>query len=717
MLLPVIIFGGGVVVGSISTHQLIHTAHPTPPDSEKISKPKWHQRFRNKLRHLSSNKTRDEQLYEMSMNVEIDTIEELTPAQKRVYQDLSLSLVATGMATVGLFIFPILLPLTAPLIIYIWRDVYIGAYQALIREKRITSDLIHALTAGAALIFGFFFAASLVSAIFGLSRLLLLKTQDQSRSTLLDVFALQSSLVWVIRDDTEIEVSIDNLERGDIVVVHAGEVIPVDGIIVDGIASVDQRILTGEAQPAEKEVGDSVFASTALLAGRIEINVQKTGAETTSAQIVEILNQTVDYRTTVTTRSEELQDRIAVPILIFSGLALATVGGAGALAVLNSNMLLSIMIVSPLSTLNFLNKASQHGILVKDGQALEMLAKVDTVVFDKTGTLTQEIPHVARLHVYDNISEAELLIYAAAAEYRQNHPVAKAILQAANDRKLNLPDIDAGDYKVGYGIKVTINAQVVRVGSVRFMEMEAIEIPSMLQDTMATCQKLGASLVMVALNNVVIGALELHPTIRPEVKTVIQALRQLGVQSMHLISGDHEVPTRTMADALGLDNYSAEVLPSQKATIMAQMQEEGRTVCYVGDGINDSIALKQANVSVSLRGASTVATDTAQVILMDENLEQLSHLFEIARDYNRNLTQCLTIAAIPGLLNIYGAFFLNFGLISSVICNQIGMWIGIGNALRPTFAQHDANHISENQIETKPKVSSAKTLTFTQANQ
>jgi Cu2+-exporting ATPase len=699
---PLIAFAGGVAIGGLIVvrprhhSQLMAALEPLQPPL----RPSRYQRLRDKLRHPFANTVRQQQLQAMASVSDKAEQTIFNPVEQRLYQDLKLSLLATGMATLGLFTFPILLPLTAPIVVYIWREVYVGAYRALVKERRITADIVHALTQGMALAVGFFFAASLISAIFGMSRLLLLRTRDQSRSALLDIFTLQNPKVWLNRNGVEVEVLIDDLARDDIVVVHAGEVIPVDGVVVAGIASVDQRILTGEAQPAEKEVGDEVFASTTLLTGKVQIRVIKTGAETTSAQIVAILNRTVDYRTAVMTRSEQLQDRIALPVLALSGLALATVGFPGALAVLNSNMLLSFMIVSPLSTLSFLNMASRHGVLVKDGRALELLADVDTVVFDKTGTLTQEIPHVAQIYVCGEYGENTVLTYAAAAEHRQRHPVAKAILQAAAERDLALPAIDAADYKVGYGIKVNLNGNVVRVGSTRFMDLEAITMPPAIQTAMATGHDYGASFVMVAVDDKLVGALELHPTIRPETQTVIQQLRQLGVQSMHIISGDHEAPTRAMAEGLGLYSYSAEVLPSQKAAIIAQMQEEGRRICYVGDGINDSIALKQANVSVSLRGASTVATDTAQVILMDEDLEQLVHLFTVAKGFNRNLTQCLTIAAIPGLLNIYGAFFLHFGLISSVICNQIGMWSGIENATRPLLAQRRADRRAALQLET-----------------
>ncbi|MCB0187928.1 MAG: hypothetical protein KDE31_26855, partial [Caldilineaceae bacterium] len=266
---PIVAFAGGAVTGSIIALRprrqkaFVTRLHPTAP----MTPPSRFQRLVHRLRHPFADDARRQQLHAMASSAvdkKANEQQKRTPAEQRVYQDLQLSLVATGMATLGLFTFPILLPLSAPLVIYIWREVYVGAYRALVKERRISADIVHALTQGVALAVGFFFAASLISAIFGVSRLLLLRTRDQSRSTLLDIFTLQSPMAWMIRDGVEVEVLIDDLERDDIVVVHAGEVIPVDGVVVEGIASVDQRILTGEAQPAEKEVGDEVFASTTL---------------------------------------------------------------------------------------------------------------------------------------------------------------------------------------------------------------------------------------------------------------------------------------------------------------------------------------------------------------------------------------------------------------------------------------------------------------------
>jgi len=264
--------------------------------------------------------------------------------------------------------------------------------------------------------------------------------------------------------------------------------------------------------------------------------------------------------------------------------------------------------------------ASEQSILIKDGRALELLSQVDTVVFDKTGTLTQEQPHVGKIYTLQDYQENDLLKYAAAAEYKQKHPVAKAIIQAAHERELNLPEIDEAKYEIGYGIKVTISNQLIRVGSVRFMEMEEIAIPKKIRKILSSCHEFGYSLVMVAIDNQLAGAIELHATIRPEAKSIIKGLRQRNM-SLYIISGDNEKPTQRLAEELGIDNYFADTLPENKATLIQQLIDAGKVVCFVGDGINDSIALKKAHVSISLKGASTVATDTAQIVLMDASLK------------------------------------------------------------------------------------------------
>jgi P-type E1-E2 ATPase len=379
--------------------------------------------------------------------------------------------------------------------------------------------------------------------------------------------------------DSNYSTALDDLKTGDIIVINAGEVIPVDGSVIKGTALVDQHILTGESQPAEKEIDSQIFASTVVLSGRIWVKVEKSGKETAVEKIAEILNNTAQYKMSAQSRGEKLADDIALPTLMLAGVTVLVSGVSGALAILYSYLGDGIRIVAPISTLNFLKVASKNGILIKDGRTLEELRRVNTVVFDKTGTLTQEQPHIGKIYTLNDYGENELLTYAAASEYKQSHPIAKAILQEADKRELKLPTIDDANYEIGYGIKVTINNKLIRVGSSRFMEMEGIAISETMINIMAYCHEHGYSLIMIAIGSQVMGAIELHATIRPEVKTIIKQLQQRHF-AMYIISGDHVGPTRQLAEELEIDHYFAEVLPENKAKIIENILAVKKSVMY-----------------------------------------------------------------------------------------------------------------------------------------
>ena len=348
--------------------------------------------------------------------------------------------------------------------------------------------------------------------------------------------------------------------------------------------------------------------------------------------------------------------------------------------------------------MNYLSIASRHNILIKDGRVLERLKTVDTIVFDKTGTLTLEQPHVAQLHVIQaGLTENELLIYAATAEYRQPHPVAQAILSEAKQRNLSLMAIDEASYEVGYGIKVWIREKQIRVGSSRFIIQEGLTIPAQMETVLNRCQTQGFALILVAIDEQVVGAVELHATIRPEAKRVIEDLRKRDL-SLVIISGDQTEPTQKLASELGIDSYFANTLPENKAQIIQQLQEEGRVVCFIGDGINDAIALKQADVSLSLKGATTIATDTAQVVLMDKTLNQLDTLIGLGHKYDATLRTGFITTVIPGVICIGGVFFAGFGIYTVEILFQLGFFSGLGVTMLPLLSEKNDN---ENNITNK----------------
>ena len=606
---------------------------------------------------------------------------ELSDAEKEANRNVALAVSSLVLTAGGALLHPALTLLSMPCILYLSGWFFHRSYKYS-KSGRLAIGLIDCILLPGTLLTGHFFAASLYFTFYYVSRQTLIKTEDHSTKSLVNVFGEQPRFVWIVKDGVEVEMAFDGVQRGDIVVVNAGETIAVDGTITDGRATIDQHMFTGESQPVEKGMGDEVFASTILLSGKIYVEVEKAGSETVAAQIGEILLHTSDFKDSIQSRGEQMVDKGAWPTLALSAVALPLLGPTAATSLLYSGFGYHMRIAAPITVLTFLQIASQNGILIKDGRALDLLGQVDTFVFDKTGTLTEEVPTVATIYTCHGYSQDNLLTYAAAAEYKQTHPIARAILREARERGLSLPNINEAKYEVGYGLKVSIQEQLIRVGSHRFMEIEGIRIPLEMQKREDDGHEQGHSLVYVAINSQLGGAIELQPTIRPEAKEIVSQLRKRQL-SMYIISGDHEKPTKKLAQALGIENYFAETLPENKAQLIEQLQQEGKSVCFIGDGINDSIALKTANVSISLRGASSAATDSAQVIFMDGSLNKLILLLGLAKEMDINLKSSLVLTSIPALICIGGVFFFNFGLVSAIMLSNMGLAVSVSNALLP----------------------------------
>jgi len=376
---------------------------------------------------------------------------------------------------------------------------------------------------------------------------------------------------------------------------------------------------------------------------------------------------------------------------LLGAVSLPVVGPVGSVAIISSSYGYNLRMVSPMITLNYLSIAAQEGLLIKDGRALEKISKVDTVVFDKTGTLTISLPHFEKIHFVNQctFSENELLTLAAAAEHRQSHPIAIAILSEARKRQLILPKANHTKIELGYGISTHLNRRQVHLGSARFMEMSNIYVSEVMNDLAEEMQERGHSMVYLAIDGMLEGIIELRPAIRPESKEVIQYLQNKGIECI-IISGDHTLPTRRLAQELGITTYYSEVMPAEKANLVSLLQRQNRTVCFIGDGINDSIALKRADVSISLNGATTIATDTAQIILMDESLHHIPLLFELGKEFDKTMKRNFYQAVAISSITIGGIFVFNFGIITSILANQISLWLGMGRAISPVLAYQNA---------------------------
>lgn len=598
---------------------------------------------------------------------------------------ISFALTATALMA-GHALAPIVL-VCFPMALYISRTPLERAYHAIVYQRRVTVPVVASFNILGTWLGGFYFAGGLGFAIFYLAEKLIFVTEDNSRQKLVNIFGQQPRFVWAVVDGVEVEIPFAQLQVGDTIVIGAGQMIPVDGVIRNGYASIDQHRLTGEAQPAEKSVGDRVLAATVILAGKIYVEVEMAGEQTAAAQIGEILNNTASYQMAIDSKAMQVVNASLMPTLVAAGLAWLLVNFEGAVAITNAAFGFNIRLTGPIAMLNYLNLAAHKGMLVKDGRSLELLQSVDTIIFDKTGTLTLEQPQVTHVHLFNGVTQSTVLSYAAAVEDRQTHPIARAIVSAAREQGLILPAINDARYEVGYGIKAWIDGQLIRIGSDRFMALEQISLPATVADLQTTAHDQGHSLVMVALGEQLVGAIELEPTIRPEAQTIIADLHKRG-KEVYIISGDQEQPTQNLAKKLGIDHYFANTLPEDKAGHVARLQAEGRTVCFVGDGINDSIALKKAQVSISLRGATSVATDTAQIVFMDTTLNQLPALFELAGQFDANMKAGFAVAMIPGFFIVGGVFLAHLGIIGSLMIYNVSLIAGVGVAMLPLLQEH-----------------------------
>lgn len=646
-------------------------------------------------------KTRHAQLQEMLG----DQTSMISWEERLANRRLGIGGLALATAAVGQLFFAPLIGIAILLGLSTVWTVYYWAYLEWQRTRRLGALHLTCIYIAVLWLGGYATIGALGSFLVGIALKVKAINENQSRNNLVNIFQLQPSKVWIRNQGIEVEIPFAQLQIGNIVVLQAGQLVPVDGRVVAGSAMIDQHMLTGESQPVEKAIGDGVLAATLLISGKIDIQVEKTGGETTAGQIGQILNESAKYNTAMSLKVFAVADRFVLPTLALSAVTWPLIGPAGAVSLLGANSTINTYVSGSLAVLNFLNLAANASILVKDGSALEQLTLIDTVVFDKTGTLTVEQPQVAQIHTLTDQPAAEVLRLAAAAEVRQSHPIARAILTAAAVQNLQLPALEHAHYEAGLGLKVRLmgdenlppcqsqdlsgqDRQVplpspqIRVGSGRFMTMEGITLPPQVEVLAEACKAQGHSLVMIAVDDILVGCIELQPTVRPEAQSVIEGLRARGL-ALYIISGDQEAPTRKLAQDLGMTGYYADILPEGKATIVEHLQQQGRHVCFIGDGINDAIAMRKAQVSISLRGATTAATDTAQIILMEGNLERLLDLFRLAVAFDRNLKRNFNFTAGVSIAAAAGILLAGFTFAATEVLYAVSLLGGLGIAMKP----------------------------------
>lgn len=530
-----------------------------------------------------------------------------------------------------------------------------------IEKRRLEFYLLAALSSTFSLAAGYLFITALADVFYFGGEVLLMSTRRKSREVHMRHLQRGTEKIWVKRDDsgTEVSVSVTDVNVGDVYVVGAGEVIGLDGTVVAGSGGVDESSITGESMSSDKSPGDSVFASTIVNTGRLEVRTDQDGRNTLSHRIQTVMNETDSYEESLDNRCTTFANRSVGPSVL-AGIVGLTIGGPmrGVTAVC-SNFADANLLTSPLSILSYIVEAGKLGILVKDGRSLEQLGDIDTIVFDKTGTLTTNCPEIISIEPATGVDEDALLGFAAGAENRQTHPVAQTLLKAASDRRLDLPLGRVKSNHRGNGVISYVGDHLVHVGSVTFFALEGIEVPPAAQAVSESALESGESVVLVARDHQWIGLIRLGAAVRPEVVQLIPWLKAQGLKTV-IISGDHQGPTRRLAEILEIDEWHAGVLPFEKSKLIARMQQNGRSVCFVGDGVNDGIALKTATVSISLGKASAVAIDSAQILLLEDSLRKLQSLMKLAKQFRTDQKRMRDGVVGATCFSTFGALFLHF---------------------------------------------------------
>ncbi|MEK7991672.1 MAG: heavy metal translocating P-type ATPase [Thiotrichaceae bacterium] len=629
-----------------------------------------------------------------SSDAKTSLAESETSNLKKVNQNFVIASATFGFSVAGIF-YPAFKVASIAGLFFLTLPIWRQGYHALYRQRRFNIDVLNSLALPLAVVTGYTLPVAFTYWIHHSGKRLIAKTKSYSQPNLSNAVNALPNLIWVMKDEVELLTPVSELQINDVMVVHAGEVIAADGKVILGDGFVDQRALTGQAKSADVKVDDTVFASTLLLRGKLHIQVERAGDETMMAEINAILSNYTDDNKAIQSQGEKIADKMALPITALSALAFPIIGAHGATAILCTFMTEDIKFITPINTLNYLNIASNKGVLIKDGRALETLSQVDTIIFDKTGTLTQEQLHLHKIYTLADYDEESVLTFAATAEYRQQHPIAKAIQKAAKQRELQMHPIDSASYALGYGIQVMSGGKLIRVGSYRFMEIEKVDIPyQTVQPILHACREHNYALVMISVDDELIGAIELHTSLRLESPQLIQTLQDNGL-NVQIFSGDHERPTQKLAEQLGVNDYFAELLPEQKAQRIEQMKAEGKKVCFIGDGVNDSIALKAADVSISLHGASPLATDVAQIILMDDSLVQVAPLFSHAHELKDNIRFGVLSVLIPGTMVVTGVFFFHLGVLGSVLLSDLGLVTGLTHSMLPLLKHKKQDNSNE----------------------
>lgn len=501
-----------------------------------------------------------------------------------------------------------------------------------ILERRMTMELSMAIAIVAALAIREVFTALVITLFVLVAEILEGLTVGRGRRAIQRLVDFLPRTATVRRATEFVDVGVDQVHPGDIVLVRPGARIPVDGSVARGSSFVDQAPITGESAPVEKLAGSEVYAGTVNQSGALEVRVERLGRDTTFGRIIEAVERAERSRAPI----QKTADRLA-GYLVYFALAAA---GLTFIITHNPRSTISVVIVAgacgiaagtPLAILGAIGQAARQGSIIKGGLYLETLAAADTVLLDKTGTLTYGAPEVMDIRPADGVSAVSLIEAAAIAESRSEHPLAKAILRKAGELGVHVRQLDRFEYRPGRGIVAEIDGDEIVVGNWIHLQDEGIKGADAMQGT-------SDGAVLVTRGGHLLGSIHVADLLRPEAKAAVQDLKRMGLKTV-LLTGDSKRVAETVGKSLGVDEISAQLLPEQKLERVKELLAQGRIAIMVGDGINDAPALMQASVGVAMGTGTDVARESSNVVLIGNDLSKLVETLRIARRCRRTIMQ------------------------------------------------------------------------------
>lgn len=539
----------------------------------------------------------------------------------------------------------------------------------------------------------YFESAAMVIVFAKLGRYIEGKSKGRVKESITKLMTITPNKATIIRDEYEVKVNIDEINKGEIVICRPGEKIAVDGIITSGTTHIDDSFITGESMPKNKKVGDKVVAGSINLEGYIEYKAEKIGKDTIVSEIVRTVVNTLNSKT----KTQKVADKICgyfVPVIVSVAIVSLIIWLIlGKSIFFAFNIFISVLVVAcpcalglatPMASTVATGTSVKKGILIKNNRIFEQLNKIDTVVFDKTGTLTLGKLRIDEIYKYGSVSENRILQLIGTLERKSEHPIAKAIIHRCIKQGIKIGQAREAEILVGLGIKSRYKGEDILIGSKKLMQKNKIAINE--EDEQKLYDK-GDMVIFVAVDNQLISMIGLKDTIKDEAKEVVEDLNKRGIETI-MLTGDNEKAAKLIAEEVGITNIIANVLPNQKAKKIESLIQKGKKVMMVGDGINDAPSLVKSDISVSMEEGSDIAIDSSDIVIMNGDLSKISLLFNLGKKTMKIIKQNLFWAFIYNMIMIpiAAGVFIKVNIVLNPIYSAIAMTLSsilvIFNSLR-----------------------------------